>query len=236
MGGAGYAKNAHSLIFETLAETGIPGGLLIVVFLGTILVATFRRALRGVANVRVPFAAAAAACAAATVSLATDWSWQIAVVPLCMVAVAAPALGNDSARRSTPRTFAGLGRLAILAGAAAALVSIVIPLAMTSDIRSSQAAAAPGAYGQALADARTATNVEPYAATPWLQQALVLEAAGHLAGAEQAALHAERNEPANWQPPLILARIQAERHEIRASVGSARRALLLNPSLSSYLP
>jgi O-antigen ligase len=241
--GVPYVRNAHSLIFETLAETGIPGGALIVAFLGAIVFGAVRRARRIGAHARAPFAAAAAACAGATVSLATDWSWQIAVVPVCMLALAGLALGvDDGAARRSPapistaaRPVAGIAaRLGIVAVAAACAVSVVIPLAMTSEIRQSQAAAARGALSIALQDARSATSLEPYAATAWLQQALVLEADGDLADADTAALRAQHNEPTNWTVPLILARIEAERGAIKAALASARRALKLNPSIRGY--
>jgi tetratricopeptide (TPR) repeat protein len=127
-------------------------------------------------------------------------------------------------------------RLAIIAAAGACLGSIVIPLGANSEIHQSQAAFSQGRLATALGDARSAARLEPYAATPWLQQALVLESAGHLAAAEAAARRAEHNESANWREPLILARIQAERREVRASRASARRAFRLNPSIRQYLP
>jgi hypothetical protein len=238
--GASYALYAHSLVFETLAENGIPGGMLIIVFLAAVLVGTVRRGWQIRGGERAPFAAIAAACGAATVSLATDWSWQIAVLPISMLALAGVALGADGRRlRAAPpwRSVGMLGtRLAIIAAAGACLGSIVIPLGANSEIHQSQAAFSQGRLATALGDARSAARLEPYAATPWLQQALVLESAGHLAAAEAAARRAEHNESANWREPLILARIQAERREVRASRASARRAFRLNPSIRQYLP
>jgi hypothetical protein len=237
---ASYALNAHSLVFETLAEDGIPGGVLIVVFLATTIVATVRSAWRAVGEDRAPLAAGAAACAAGTVSLVIDWNWQVAVVPVCMLVLAGPALGVAPPRARSPRApwtpVAVATRLGIIAAAAGALVSISIPLVTTSEIRQSQAAFSRGSLAEALRGARSAGRVEPYAATPLLQQALVLESAGHLAAAETAARQAEHNESTNWREPLILARIQAERDEIVASLASARRALTLNPSIQQYLP
>lgn len=235
--GATYAQNAHSLVFETLAENGIPGGVFVIVFLAAVIIATVRRAWQAIGDDEATLVAAAAACAAGAVALATDWSWQVAVVPVCVLALAGLALGSD-ARGLPPAARlrqAVLARLGLLALAAAALASIAIPLAMTSELRRSQAAFARGAIGEALQDARSATRLEPYAAMPLLQQALVLESAGHLAAAETAARQARRNDSADWREPLILARIQAERGEISASLASARVALMLNPSIGQYL-
>lgn len=238
--GASYALYAHSLVFEKLAENGIPGGVLIILLLAAVEVATVRRGWQARRDERAPFAAIAGACGAATVALATDWSWQIAVVPVSMLTLAGVALGADGPRprAAPPRWTVGLlgTRLVIIAVAVACLVSIAIPFGASSEIQQSQAAFSRGRLATALEDARSAANLEPYAATPWLQQALVLESAGHLAAAETAARRAEHNESTNWREPLILARIQAERRELRASLASARRALRLNPSIRPYLP
>ena len=64
----------------------------------------------------------------------------------------------------------------------------------------------------------------------------MFESAGHLGAAEKAARRAEHNASTDWREPLILARIQAERGEIRAALSSARRTLRLNPSIHQYLP
>jgi tetratricopeptide (TPR) repeat protein len=226
------------VLFETLAEEGVPGGMLVIALLGAIIVATVRCAWRAGPGARAPLAAAAAACAAGIVSLATDWSWQVAVVPVSMLALGGLSLGQDPvpARTRAPWSPVAIAaRLGIIAAAFAALASIAIPLATTSKIRQSQAAFRRGAISQAFGDARSATSLEPYAATPWLQQALVLESTGHLAAAERAVRRAARNEPSNWRVPLVLARIQAERGEISSSLKSARRALALNPSIRVYL-
>jgi Tfp pilus assembly protein PilF len=81
----------------------------------------------------------------------------------------------------------------------------------------------------ALADAATAQRLEPYAATPRLQRALILEAVGNLPGARTAVAQAVVREPLNWQIWLIRARIDAESGYARAAVGDYRRAHALDP-------
>lgn len=232
--GASYAQNAHSLLFESLAETGIPGAAMIFVLLGVIVIASAWRALRKPMAARAPFAAAAAACVVFGIATATDWTWQVPVVPICFMALAALALGRDHELPASGARTIGT-RLGVIVAAVACLASIVIPLATTSAVRESQAAVRRGSIGQALQYARSAERLEPYAATPWLQQAVVLELAGTLAGAAAAGRRAEVNEPANWRLPLILARIDAERGHTSAALADARRALVLNPSVAQYL-
>jgi O-antigen ligase len=231
---AGYAQNAHSLLFETLAETGLPGGALIVVFMLAALVGTIRRTIRAEPVERIWLAAAAAACVAFIVASLTDWVWQVPLLPVCFLMVVALALGSERPERR--RRVGMMPRLAIVAGVLACLVVIAVPLETTLAIRGSQAAAGRGALRSALGYARTAERVEPYGASPWLQEALVLERGGDLGDAQRAALHAQSNEPSNWRIPVILARIDAELGETAAAVRASRRALLLNPSVELVAP
>jgi hypothetical protein len=229
---AGYAQNAHSLLFETLAETGLPGGVLIVLFLGAALAGSVRRARRTAPADRAWFAATAASCIAFAVAALTDWVWQVPVVPVCFLALAGLALGDD---RPLFRTVGIVRRLAIMVPAAACLVTIAIPLGVTVAIQDSQNAVAHGSIEMGLRYARTAERIEPWGASGWMQEALVFEFGGDLRGAAQAALRAEANEPLNWRPPLILARVEAEQGRTARAVRAARRALLLNPSLATLL-
>ena len=70
--------------------------------------------------------------------------------------------------------------------------------------------------------------MQPYAGTPQLQRALVLELDGNLAAAAASARAAERREPTNWRPPLVLARIEAKRGHVPAALAAIRRARALN--------
>jgi O-antigen ligase len=70
-------RNAHSLEFETLSELGLVGGLLLVAFLGSILVAAVRSRARAGALPRSQSAAVAAACTVWVVHSFVDWDWQM---------------------------------------------------------------------------------------------------------------------------------------------------------------
>lgn len=231
---AGYAQNAHSLLFETLAETGVPGGLLIVVFLVAALAGMVKLTREAEVPAQPWLAAVAAAAVAFTVAALSDWVWQVPVVPVCFLLLVGAALGEE---RPWPSGPAGLAtRLAAGIAVAAGLVVIAVSLEATLAIQDSQSAASRGALASALGYARTAEQVEPYGASPWLQEALVLERVGALRGAQRAALHAQRNEPANWRLPVILARIDAELGDTRAAVAASRRALVLNPGVALAAP
>jgi Tfp pilus assembly protein PilF len=118
--------------------------------------------------------------------------------------------------------------VAVGAAALAAIVAIAIPLAATGLVRQSEEEFRRGELSAALESARSAQNVEPGAATPRLQQALVLEAAGDLPAAAEAAVAATEREPTNWRTWLVLSRIEAERGHARAAVREYARARSLN--------
>jgi Flp pilus assembly protein TadD len=117
--------------------------------------------------------------------------------------------------------------LAVLA--AAALGAIAVPMAGALATRDSRDAAAAGNLAGALEDARAAQRVQPDAATPHLQQALVLEEAGALPDAATAARAATVEEPTNWRTWFVLARINARRGEDAPALSELRKAHRLNP-------
>src|SRR5205807_8769134 len=77
-----FVLNAHSLYFETLAEAGIVGLVLIVGVLATILIAGGIRARRMSGAERATTAASVAGVAAFCVAAGYDWIWQIGAVPV----------------------------------------------------------------------------------------------------------------------------------------------------------
>jgi Flp pilus assembly protein TadD len=117
-----------------------------------------------------------------------------------------------------------LALLAVLA-----LVAVAVPMAGALASRDSRDAAAEGDLVAALEDTRTAQRLQPYAATPRLQQALVLEQAGALTNAAAAATAATVEEPTNWRTWFVLARIDARRDETTTALSALRKARSLNP-------
>lgn len=237
-----YIRNAHSLYLETLAETGLIGAVLLFGFLAALLVAGVVCALRAPPLARVSLAAATATLFAFCASAAYDWMWQLPCAPVAALLLGAGILMYGSHNRESgvaPAGEAGARRRQIVrdwtprgvlaAAAIAALIAIAIPFAMTSAVRSSQAAAGAGNLKAALNDALTAQQLEPYAASPRLQRALVLEQAHDYGSASVAAAQATTREPTNWADWLVRARIDAEAGHPRAAVRDFRRAHELDP-------
>ena len=231
----GVARDTHSLYMQTLGELGIVGLSLLAAFFLTILLggswATVRASQRG----RPQLAAAVAGCAAFCITATFDWMWQIPVLPVAVLLIASALV---SARARSRRSGVHALRLPMRAVFAlisiAAIVAIAIPLASFALIRQSQADAHAADLPAALRAARSAQNAQPGAATPRLQQALLLEAQGNLGPAAAAARGAIQREPTNWRPWLVLSRIEAKRGEAAAALRHYRRAKSLNPRSSLF--
>jgi hypothetical protein len=201
--------NAHSLWLEAMAELGAPGLLAIVAFAAGalwLLVKVRRRAGR-----RTSTAASTAAAAAFIVFLlhaSVDWMWQTTAVTI----LALGGLAAVSARLSSgPFRLNRVARV-MLAVAAVLAAAIQLPgVLSTLEIRRSQAAERAGNGTLALAWAKAAVSSEPWAASPYDQEGLVLESAGRLAQAAAELRHAIDKEPDNYAHWLLLARVQSER-------------------------
>jgi len=219
-------RNAHSLYAETLGELGLVGLVLLLGLIALVIAAGVRGVRRTTGPPPALLAGATAACAAFAVAAGVDWLWQVTVLPVCFLLLAAALLaprGADQAR--TPRRR---GRVALVGLSVIALVALGVPLAGATQLRSSQHAAAVNQLDPALEQASTSRRVQPFASSPLLQRALVLELWGDLAGAASAAQVAERKEPTNWRAPFVLARIEAERGDVSAGLAALRRARALN--------
>jgi hypothetical protein len=224
----GYVINAHSLYVETLAEVGVVGLALLLAFLVLVLATAVRVAIRSQGEARALAAGAAAALIAFAVSASVDWVWQMPVLPAAFLLLAGAVLAPGSRSAGTPRNRI-LVRAGAIVTALACLAAIAIPLGTVSTVRQSQQAAGAGDTTLALADAQTAVSLEPGAASPQLQEALVLEVRHDLPDALTAAHNATRDEPTNWITWLILSRLEAESGHAQAAVSAYDRSRQDNP-------
>jgi len=227
---SGAVIDAHSLYLQTLGELGAIGFALIVALFGTILIGGGIAMFRAPPRHRAPLAAALAGFVAFCLTASVDWVWQLPVVAIASlllagVLVAAPDDGGaegDAALPAAPRVGAVLACLV-------AILAISVQLSATALLRESQEDARDGDTAAALAHARDAQNVEPGAAGPRLQEALLLEGEGALAAAAAAARAAIEREGTNWRLWVVLSRIEGKRGNASASVAAYRRARSLNP-------
>jgi tetratricopeptide (TPR) repeat protein len=203
--------------------------LVLTAFIATSLGGGLSRVLRSVGSHRPQLAAALAGSTVLWATSIFDWGWKIPVIPIATLLLIAVVLtaGEEETAEPAPLPLAPKGVVAVVS--LLALVAIAIPFAGTSLIRQSQAEAPDGDLSAALADARSAQNVQPGAATPRVQQALIYESRGEYPPAEEAARAATEREPTNWKTWLLLSRIEAQRGEPVAALGDFRRARSLDP-------
>lgn len=234
-GGAIFVRDAHSLYLEMLAELGVPGLILVLAFVGSVLAVATARAWRAPPASRAALAAAAAGCWTFAAAAAVDWIWELAAVVIPFLLLAGVAVAGAGVRPEPTATGAGgataawLERGLLAALSVAAIVAIAIPLASETAIEQSRAAVADGRLSDALADARQAVAIEPHAATPRLQEALVLEDLGLFEPSLAAAREATRRESTNWRTWLVLSRIAARSGDAEGSVEAYLQAQRLFP-------
>ena len=218
--------DTHSLYMQTLGELGIVGVVLLGSLLLAILVGGGGVVVRAGPESRPWLAAALAGCVAFCFTATFDWMWQIPVLPVVLLLLASLLIGGDAKPRSGfPPTL----RVATAIVALIAIATIAIPLSSSSLLRQSQSDARDGDAVAAIAAARSAQNAQPDAASPRIQEALLLESSNDLNAAAAAARAATEREETNWRNWLVLARIEAKRGEAKAAIDAYARAKSLNP-------
>jgi O-antigen ligase len=239
----GMIHNAHSLYFETLAETGIVGLALLGGMLVWFVAVAAHRAFREPPGLRVWLAGASASLATFLFSAALEWVWQLAAIAataLILGAVIVAGRCDSPEDRAVPQehepvlTTRLLPRAILVAMSLIALAAVLVPLGGQLAIRASQSAVADGNLSAALTDSLNAERVQPYSSGGHLQEALVLETAGQLGPAAAAARVATIDSPTDWTTWLTLARIDARRGATRAAMVELGRVRQLNPYFTLF--
>ena len=245
-----FVRNAHSLWFETLGTLGLLGGLLLAGVFATALVSGARRLRDRDDGERTTVAALLAVLVAFMAGASLDWIWQLPVVGAAGIVALALLAGPATARRggSSPRALAPHGgpalgagsvppaeggrfapRAAAVVGAWLALVALVLPFLAAEEIEASRDAASRGDQGEAADRAGSARALVPWAASPRLQQALLLEEAGDLRGARQRIGEAIERDETDWRLHLVAARLATKARDVPAARAALAEARRLNP-------
>jgi O-Antigen ligase len=226
-GGGEFIRDAHSLYLEEFAEQGVVGGALILAFvIGLAVVAIRARRLLPEADIGVQ-GGLIAAFGAYLVHAGVDWMWEsttVSVLALLGIGVASAAVAAPRERQ--PRASA---RVAFVIVCAVALLVQLPGLSSTLRTRASQREFERHDNAVALSDATDAIDAEPWAASPYMQRALVEEAQGSLAASRVDLLRAQHREPTNYRYPLLLSRVEAELGNSSAAIANFRRAKALRP-------
>jgi len=233
-----FVRDAHSLYLETLAELGI-GGLLAVVGVFAVGLATAVARVRGSPDRDEALAALAAVVAAYVVAAAIDWMWELTIVSLvgfvalALVTAGAPEPEVPATQRSDARARPGRAQRALAAATALAAVLAIgghgIALLTFVQLDESQAAARRGDLEAALEEATAARKIQPWAASPYLQLTLVQEQAGAVERARGSIESAIDRDDGDWRLWLVRARVETEAGAVLEAAASLARAAELNP-------
>ena len=151
----GFVRDAHSLFFEALGELGVPGLLLISGFIFGVIGFGIRRAFAAPLDTRPWIAAATAACIAFATAAAVDWAWEMALIPIVFLLLAAAILAaRDPKEDVSPNAQGPRPRIVLGVLGALALAAIGIPLIGTKAVRASQDDVNAGELDSALEQAR----------------------------------------------------------------------------------
>jgi hypothetical protein len=230
-----FVRDAHSIFFEMLAELGIGGLLLIMSFLVLAVAQGWRRRRGGSPDGSTEVALAV--LLVGVIAAATDWTWELGAVFAPVVVVIALLTGPATLRRdSEPEsggTSFGWGVATLLAGWAAVWVA---GLLLVTEVRldDSRAAVDRGDLAQAAQDASDASTLQPWAAEPRLQRALVEERAGNLAAARVRVGEAIDRAPEDWSLWYAAARIDYKAGNRDAYAAEFERARALNPRAAFF--
>jgi O-antigen ligase len=231
-----FLRNAHSLYLEVLGELGIVGLLLICGSFGAGLTTAVSslRSLHG--ELRVTLAALTAVFVAFLAGAAIDWIWQLTAVAGVAVAALGASLagpdrlphGEQSSEAASSRGPIGPG-IAVLLGAWALICAQAIPWLAAGKISDSQAAVRRGDTSAALTNALDAKTLQPWAASPYVQLALVAEQRRDLSDARRWIASAIDRDSSDWRAWYLASRIQRESGHPAAAARSFARARSLNP-------
>ena len=245
------APNGHSLLFDTAAELGLLGVLLVLGFGAIVVVAAARRiwprADRGEAGAgadpdRSATAAAAALLVAGAAGAAIDWIWEspaalaativaaaLLVGPACAANSGAPA---DAGERRTRRRFAA--GVFVIAFSWVAICASALVLLTDLSLSASREAFARGDLDAAADAANDAVDLEPWAAQPRQQLGLVLEATQDVPAAQAEIEAAIERSPEDWRLRLLAARLELEAGDLAGARAAVIAGRELAPRLSVF--
>ena len=231
----GYVKDAHSLYLETLGELGIVGFVLIVGALATGVVSGVRRALASTPERRLVVAALWAVFVAYAFAAGVDWMWEMTVVSVVGIAL----LGLLTGRASMPERWQRPSSLAFRRDLAVRAAIVVVGLCLIAaeadsllanrELEASKAAVSTDELSAAFKRADNARKIQPWAASPYQQLALVDEEAGDYAGASRWIQKAIHRDPTDFRLWFLAARFSTKQGKVRRAATEVRRSRQLSP-------
>ena len=234
-----FVRDAHSLYLETLGELGLVGLALLVAFLVRASSPERDASATGV-KANAPRSRRSWPSSPFVFEAGIDWMWELTAVS----AVAMFALGLLTGPATEPavsglqavetrRRVSPVIRIAVAAVAFGLIVAETIPLLANMEVRKSQDSVNSGDLVQALDQAESARSIQPWAAIPYLQLALVQELGGQIDEAHASIEHALENDQSDWRLWLVAARIQTKAGDIAAARAEPRQGARAVPEVAT---
>jgi tetratricopeptide (TPR) repeat protein len=223
-----FVTDAHSLYLETLGELGVVGFVLLACAFGAGLAAGILALIRNDDPERITIASLAACFVAFAFAAGIDWMWELTIVPVVGFACLGLLAASRQSGSRAPR-LPVLARVAVVVTALFLIGSQASPLLASLEVGQSQAAVERGDAAAALEHAENARDLEPWAASPYLQLALVAEQTGDVRAARRWIVDAIDRDPLDWALWLTRARIETKSGLVAPARRSLDRAAALNP-------
>lgn len=255
-----YVTDGHSLLFETMAELGLVGTIILLSFAGVFAIRSIRdlRFLKAGRERRV-FAAFFASCAAFLMHAMIDWDWEMPAVALPFFMISGALLrygaisrdraggereegereGGESREAAEAAEATGIQRwmswrLPVAVACIIAMLSVTFPLLSQLKIQeASQLARKGDAAGQERA-ARKAHSLFPLDAAPLKLEAAASSSRGRIKTAEALLQKALELEPYNDSIYRELAQLYIREGNLEMAREMVRKSLELNPLESRH--
>lgn len=234
-------RDAHSLYLESFSELGLVGGLLVLGLVGSLLFWGYLAWRNAEGEERERSAALLAVLGALAVVFGIDWFWEMPVVGAVLFLSAGVLINVRCTQLTEPipvgengHSAPGGGRRYALGIAGIAvgwlsIASLVAPLWTQHEIGQSQKAAADGDIAKAIDRADTARSIEPWAASPYVQLALLAQVQGDYPGAIELLNQAIDRENRNWQLYNLRSEYETQVGDTSAAAADLAKAKELNP-------
>jgi hypothetical protein len=223
-----FVTDAHSLYLETLGELGVVGFVLLVCAFAAGVAAGLVALIRSDVAERITIASLAACFVAFAFAAGIDWMWELTIVPVVGFACLGLLAASRPSGNRGPR-LPVLARSAVVVTALLLIGTQASPLLASLELGESRVAVERGDAAAALEHAENARDLEPWAASPYLQLALVAEQTGDVRAARRWIVDAIDRDPLDWGLWLTRARIETKSGLVAAARRSLDRAAALNP-------
>jgi hypothetical protein len=223
-------RQPHSLLLQALAETGVIGAVLVVLFLGSLGAALLSAARRSSADawLRASTAAAAGMVTLWVVQTNVDWLHLIPGITGAMLLAGALLVHNGAGVPAVAARRGPRWRPLVFAGATLAAGSLAV-LVWSDHLRADAQSALARDPAAALAKARSSLELNDQALAAYYVLAAAQAREGRYASARRTLHRAEVIEPHDFLPPTLLGDLAVRRGDFAQARVDYRRALSLNP-------